>query len=60
MAWDIIKVDVLAAIQQFFYGDSRSFDLLNKALITLLPKKEDAVDIGDYRTLACCIALQRV
>lgn len=46
--WDIIKAEVLAAVQQFFHGDNRSFELLNEALITLLPKEEDAVDIGDY------------
>lgn len=44
---DIIKAEVLAAVQQFFHGDNRNFELLNEALIILLPK-EDAVDIGDY------------
>lgn len=52
IAWDIIKGDMIAAVQQFFYGDNRSFELLNEVLITLLPKREDAVEIGDFRPIS--------
>lgn len=43
---------MIAAVQQFFYGDNHSFELLNEALITLLPKREDAVEIGDFRPIS--------
>jgi hypothetical protein len=33
-------------------GDGRGFARLNRALITLIPKKQDAVQIGDYRPIS--------
>jgi hypothetical protein len=33
-------------------GDGRGFARLNRALITLIPKKQDAVEIGDYRPIS--------
>jgi hypothetical protein len=47
-AWPIIKQDVMAAILKLFVGDGRGFGRLNQALITLIPKKEDATLVGDF------------
>ncbi|XP_071680101.1 uncharacterized protein [Lolium perenne] len=44
-AWSIIKGDVMAAVLKLEVGDGRGFDKLNKSLITLIPKRGDAVEI---------------
>jgi hypothetical protein len=58
VGWDIIKVDVVEAIQQFFYGDNQSFELLKEVLIILLPNREGVVDIGDYRPISLLYSLR--
>ena len=51
-AWPIIKADVMAALQKLAVGDGRGFAKLNRALITLNPKKPDAMCVVDYRTIS--------
>lgn len=50
--WSIIKTDIMAAIGALHGGDSRKLHLVNSALMVLLPKKEDARQIGDYRPIS--------
>jgi exonuclease III len=50
--WNTIKGDFMAAINQLSSGDTRNFSLLNQAYITLLPKKEGAVDIAEFRPIS--------
>jgi hypothetical protein len=38
--WSVIKQDVIATLNAFFFGDSRYFHKLNNAFIVLLPKKQ--------------------
>jgi hypothetical protein len=47
-AWSIIKRDVMAALLKLAVGDGRGFGKLNRSLITLIPKKPDAMEIGDF------------
>ena len=49
--WSTIKHDILAAFHQFHHlaGD---FKPLNKALVALLPKKDGAETIADYRPIS--------
>ena len=47
--WQIIKVDFMRALDQFFGGDMRGLAAINRAVVTLLPKKEGAVDLKDFR-----------
>jgi hypothetical protein len=42
----------MAAVCQLTDGDHRSFHLLNQAYITLLPKKDGASDIADFRPIS--------
>jgi hypothetical protein len=51
-AWPTIKPQILAAITKLSVGDGRTFGKLNRAIITLIPKKPDAEDVGDFRPIS--------
>ncbi|XP_047057289.1 uncharacterized protein LOC124663662 [Lolium rigidum] len=48
--WDVIKKDLMALFSQFSNGDLPLYKL-NFGVITLLPKKENAVQIQQYRPI---------
>lgn len=48
----IIKTDVMAAMSAIWSRKFGKFYLLNSAYITLLPKKEDALNIREYRPIS--------
>ena len=50
--WQIIKLDIMAAISAIWSRKFDNFELLNSAYITLLPKKEDPSCIKDYRPIS--------
>jgi hypothetical protein len=51
-AWRWIKRDVMAAVHKLYVGDDINFDKLNRAMIVLIPKMNNATEIGDYRPLS--------
>jgi hypothetical protein len=51
-AWPVIKHDIMAGILKLGVGDGRGFARLNRALITLIPRKHDAEFIGDFRPIS--------
>jgi hypothetical protein len=58
--WHIIKVDVMQAFQFFFDQHDQHLRLLNSTHVVLIPKKQDAHLISDYRAISqhCQIILQ--
>jgi hypothetical protein len=42
----------MAAILKLRIGDGRGFGKLNRSLITLIPKRPDALEVGDFRPIS--------
>jgi hypothetical protein len=51
-AWPVIKGDIIAGLLKLSVRDGRGFARLNRALITLIPKNPDAMEIKDYRPIS--------
>jgi len=52
VCWPTIKTDIMAAISAVWSRKLGNFEVLNSAFITLLPKKDDATNIRDYRPIS--------
>jgi hypothetical protein len=50
--WNIIKDDIMAALQQFYDMNQQDLHFLNQALMMLIPKKENAVRVSDFRPIS--------
>ena len=51
-SWQIIKHDLMAAINFFYNQHDQHFKQLNSAHIILIPKKREAKSLGDYRPIS--------
>lgn len=49
--WSIIKEDFMRAMDCFYKGDMRGLSAINKSLVSLLPKKEGALEVSDFRPI---------
>jgi hypothetical protein len=58
--WDVVKGDVIAAVQQLSQLRGSTFKLLNTANIILLPKTEQAHRIGDYRPISLVHSVTKI
>jgi hypothetical protein len=58
--WPVIKEDVFAALHAIWIGRDQGFDSLNDALITLLPKKDGAIDLADFRPISLVHSFARL
>ena len=58
-AWDIVKFDVILAIQDFFLHN-RFHKPINRTMVTLIPKNPEARRIKDYRPISCCSTIYKV
>lgn len=50
--WNIIKEDIMLALLTIHRGHVSRFRLLNTAFISLLPKKQDALSVKDFRPIS--------
>jgi hypothetical protein len=50
--WSIIKVDIMAAVSAVWSRRFAQFNRLNTAYITLIPKKEGADQVKDFRPIS--------
>jgi mannosylglycoprotein endo-beta-mannosidase len=50
--WDIIKLDIMAVVQHFSNLHTNHLHWLNTANIVLLPKKDGAEEITDFRPIS--------
>lgn len=50
--WDIIKGEVMAMFHQFHSLSGANFVHINDALVALLPKKDGAERVGDFRPIS--------
>lgn len=57
--WNIIGDEVTAAVQQFFLTSYPPREI-NVALLTLLPKCDNASTMKNFRPIACCTILYKV
>jgi hypothetical protein len=58
--WDIIKVDVVKAIERFGELHVHSIHWLNSTNIALLPKKDGAEEISDFRPISLIHAIAKI
>jgi hypothetical protein len=56
----VIKVDFLQALHKFHDLNDPSFDCLNTTYYLLLPKKEDPLQITDYRPISLIHAFAKL
>ncbi|CAO2201417.1 unnamed protein product, partial [Urochloa humidicola] len=50
--WPIIKEDLMAAVQAIWGKNFRNLWMLNSAYITLIPKREEADQVKDFRPIS--------
>ena len=58
-SWSIIGNDFIVAVQSFFMKGFLPKGL-NTTILALIPKKEAAIEIRDYRPISCCNVLYKV
>ncbi|XP_058749726.1 uncharacterized protein LOC131622705 [Vicia villosa] len=58
-AWNIIKGDLMEALQDFFVRN-QMFAAIECALVTLIPKTSDAKSIKELWPIACCIMVYKI
>jgi mannosylglycoprotein endo-beta-mannosidase len=58
--WQIIKEDLMGVINQFGNLHAENFHWLNSANIALLPKKDGAEEVGDFRPISFIHAIAKI
>jgi mannosylglycoprotein endo-beta-mannosidase len=60
LAWDIIKGDLMQALQQIYNLRGNMCSLFNSTNVTLLPKKEDIVCPTDFRPISLMHSVAKI
>jgi hypothetical protein len=50
--WDIVKHDMMKAVDQLYNMNQQDIHFLNQALVGLIPKKPNAMKITDFRRIS--------
>jgi hypothetical protein len=50
--WDVVKEDIMRAIQYFHLMNQQDFRFLNQAYVVLIPKKQDLQRVVDYKPIS--------
>lgn len=58
--WEIIKEDLIGAIQYFHNLHGQYFNLLNLAHIVLLPKTTEATKINGFRPISLTSSIAKI
>lgn len=58
-AWDIVQQDVISAVTDFFVT-GKLLKQVNATRVSLIPKKDCPVVVGDYRPIACCNTIYKI
>jgi hypothetical protein len=58
--WEIIKVDVMAAMHSLFTLNSQGFEMMNSANIVLLSKKLEASRVTDFRPISLIHSIAKI
>jgi hypothetical protein len=58
--WETIKEDLMGVINQFGNLHAENFHWLNSANIALLPKKDGAEEVGDFRPISLIHAIAKI
>lgn len=58
-SWTVIGRDFVTAIQSFFYKGFLP-KRINSTILALIPKKNDAIFMKDYRPISCCNVIYKV
>lgn len=58
-SWAIIGGEIIEGVQQFFCTGYLPQEM-NVALISLIPKKENATAVRDFRPIACCTVMYKI
>lgn len=56
--WEILGDDVVRAVSQFF-ATGKMLKSWNNTTITLIPKVQNPVHLGDFRPVSCCHVLYK-
>lgn len=57
-SWDIVGSEIIAAIKEFF-SIVKLLKQPNDTSLTIIPKMENAEELGDFRPFSCCNVLYK-
>jgi retron-type reverse transcriptase len=58
--WEIVKGDIISAIQRFYNMNQQGLSFLNQAFVVLIPKKNNPTRITDYRPISLTHSFAKV
>lgn len=58
-AWQIMRGDVIKVVM-YFFKEGKLDKRFKRTLVTLIPKKENAKSIRDFRPISCCTIVYKI